>query len=95
VQVKAQGDPTTPTVTAANAAWNGGIPANGSVTFGFIARWTGTNGLPASFTLNDSVCLVPVGASSARRPSRDAAQDQEVTSRLPKRAQAALRKIAM
>jgi endo-1,4-beta-xylanase len=44
-------------VTVTNVAWNGGVPANGSVMFGFIASWTGTNGLPTSFTLNGSVCL--------------------------------------
>jgi lysophospholipase L1-like esterase len=33
-------------VTARNAAWNGGLSANASTAFGFIASWTGTNGTP-------------------------------------------------
>jgi hypothetical protein len=41
-----------------NTAWNGSIPAGGAVTLGFIASWSGANGLPTSFTLNDSVCLL-------------------------------------
>ncbi len=34
-------------VTATNAAWNGALAASASTTFGFIANWTGSNGVPA------------------------------------------------
>lgn len=46
-------------VTATNAACNATIPAGGSVNFGFSAGSTpGTNGVPASFTLNGKACTV-------------------------------------
>lgn len=37
-------------VTVRNVAYNGNLPANGSTTFGFLASWTGSNAVPASFT---------------------------------------------
>jgi hypothetical protein len=43
-------------VTATNASWNGAIPAGGSVNFGFQATYSGTNAVPASFTLNGATC---------------------------------------
>ncbi|MEU8157405.1 PHB depolymerase family esterase [Micromonospora sp. NPDC048986] len=45
-------------VTARNVAYNGGIPANGSVSFGFQATHTGNNARPSSFTLNGASCTV-------------------------------------
>ncbi|RQX03272.1 extracellular catalytic domain type 1 short-chain-length polyhydroxyalkanoate depolymerase [Micromonospora inaquosa] len=45
-------------VTARNVAYNGGIPANGSVTIGFQATHTGNNARPSSFTLNGASCTV-------------------------------------
>jgi endoglucanase len=46
-------------VTATNASWNPGIPANGGiVNFGFLANWTGTNSNPSAFTLNGTACTV-------------------------------------
>ncbi|MGW5556990.1 extracellular catalytic domain type 1 short-chain-length polyhydroxyalkanoate depolymerase [Micromonospora sp. NPDC003944] len=45
-------------VTARNVAYNGGIPANGSVSFGFQASHTGNNARPSSFTLNGASCTV-------------------------------------
>ena len=46
-----------PTVTITNAPWNATIGANGgTVGFGFIANWTGTNAAPTAFTLNDTTC---------------------------------------
>ncbi|OPG13511.1 cellulose binding domain-containing protein [Microbispora sp. GKU 823] len=44
-------------VTAVNESWTGTIPAGGSVNFGLNGRsTTGTNGVPAQFTLNGAVC---------------------------------------
>jgi hypothetical protein len=45
-------------VTARNAAWNGTVPANGTVTFGFQATYSGTNARPADFRLNSVPCSV-------------------------------------
>jgi endo-1,4-beta-xylanase len=39
-------------VTVDNAPWNAAITANGSVTFGFIGKWTGANGKPIGFSVN-------------------------------------------
>ncbi|GLZ58467.1 PHB depolymerase family esterase [Micromonospora sp. NBRC 107095] len=45
-------------VTARNVAYNGGIPANGSVTIGFQATHNGNNARPPSFTLNGASCTI-------------------------------------
>ncbi|GGN35202.1 endo-1,4-beta-xylanase [Actinoplanes campanulatus] len=45
-------------VTVTNASWNGNVPAGGSTTFGFLGSWTGTNPVPAAFTLNGTACTV-------------------------------------
>jgi mannan endo-1,4-beta-mannosidase len=46
---------TSPTIT--NEAWTAAIPAGGgTVSFGFIANWQGTNTAPTSFTLNNTTC---------------------------------------
>ncbi|MCX5117832.1 PHB depolymerase family esterase [Micromonospora sp. NBC_00362] len=50
--------PSSGQVTARNVAYNGGIPANGSVSFGFQATHTGNNARPPSFTLNGASCTV-------------------------------------
>ncbi|RAO31904.1 Cellulase [Micromonospora noduli] len=43
-------------VTAKNVSYNGGVPANGTVSFGFNGSWTGSNPDPASFALNGVTC---------------------------------------
>ena len=43
-------------VTARNIAWNGSIPAGGSVSFGFQGTYGGSFARPAAFTLNGSTC---------------------------------------
>ena len=48
--------PTSGAVTARNLQWNGSIPANGSVSFGFQATHGGNTASPASFTLNGTPC---------------------------------------
>jgi Glycosyl hydrolase family 12/Cellulose binding domain len=43
-------------VTAANLAYNGALPANGSQSFGFQGTYGGTFATPSSFTLNGTAC---------------------------------------
>lgn len=43
-------------VTARNASYNGSIPANGSTSFGFQGTYSGTNGNPTGYTLNNTPC---------------------------------------
>ncbi|WP_456826011.1 endo-1,4-beta-xylanase [Cellulomonas sp. P5_E12] len=43
-------------VTLTNAAWNGAIPAGGSVQIGFNGSHNGTNAAPGSFALNGTTC---------------------------------------
>jgi polyvinyl alcohol dehydrogenase (cytochrome) len=50
-------------VTAHNTAYNGAVATNGTVTFGFNGSWTGSNPVPATFTLNGSVCTGRVTGS--------------------------------
>nr|WP_223256234.1 cellulose binding domain-containing protein [Micromonospora endophytica] len=45
-------------VTATNVAYNGAISPGASVSFGFIASWTGSNTTPTAFTLNGSPCAL-------------------------------------
>ncbi|WP_447007053.1 cellulase family glycosylhydrolase [Saccharothrix isguenensis] len=44
------------TLSATNVSYTGNIPVNGSVSFGFIGSWNGTNSVPTSFTLNGASC---------------------------------------
>ncbi|MDG4780141.1 PHB depolymerase family esterase [Micromonospora sp. WMMD961] len=50
--------PSSGQVTARNVSYNGGIPANGSVTIGFQATHSGNNARPSSFTLNGASCTI-------------------------------------
>ncbi|MFI5910959.1 cellulose binding domain-containing protein [Dactylosporangium sp. NPDC051541] len=43
-------------LTATNASYNATIPAGGNTQFGFQASYTGTNAVPAQFTLNGAAC---------------------------------------
>jgi alpha-galactosidase len=45
-------------VTATNAAWNATIAPGATVNLGFLASTTGSNGVPAEFTLNGAGCAV-------------------------------------
>ncbi len=44
------------TVTARDAGWNGTLEPGGSVGFGFQATYSGTNAIPARYTLNGALC---------------------------------------
>jgi endo-1,4-beta-xylanase len=43
-------------VTVTNASYNGSIAAGGSTSLGFQGVWSGSNPVPASFTVNGSTC---------------------------------------
>ncbi|WFE98822.1 non-reducing end alpha-L-arabinofuranosidase family hydrolase [Micromonospora sp. WMMD964] len=43
-------------VTARNVSYNGAVPTNGSVSFGFNGSWAGSNPVPTSFALNGVTC---------------------------------------
>ncbi|MEU8749075.1 cellulose binding domain-containing protein [Streptomyces chartreusis] len=45
-------------VTARNVAWNGGVAAGSSVSFGFTGSWSGTNAKPAAFELGEQSCTL-------------------------------------
>ncbi|MEU5890620.1 glycoside hydrolase family 6 protein [Streptomyces sp. NPDC047461] len=48
-------------VTAANESYNGTLASGGSVSFGFNGSYSGTNGVPATFTLDGVACNVGGG----------------------------------
>jgi hypothetical protein len=43
-------------VTAKNMSYNGAVPTNGTVSFGFNGSWTGSNPSPTSFAVNGVAC---------------------------------------
>ncbi|MET8234887.1 non-reducing end alpha-L-arabinofuranosidase family hydrolase, partial [Micromonospora sp. NPDC005298] len=43
-------------VTARNVSYNGSVPTNGAVSFGFNGSWTSSNPAPTSFALNGVTC---------------------------------------
>jgi len=43
-------------VTAQNVSYNGSVPTNGAVSFGFNGSWTGSNPAPTSFAVNGVAC---------------------------------------
>ncbi|KAB8139699.1 family 43 glycosylhydrolase [Chloroflexia bacterium SDU3-3] len=45
-------------VTASNMSYNASIPAGGSTSFGFQGSYSGTNSVPASFSLNGTACSI-------------------------------------
>ncbi|MEV7031425.1 glycoside hydrolase family 6 protein [Streptomyces sp. NPDC093272] len=51
-------------VTAANETYNGTLATGGSVSFGFNGSYSGTNALPASFTLDGVTCNVDDGGGT-------------------------------
>jgi len=48
-------------VTAANESYNGTLPTGGSASFGFQGSYSGTNAVPATFTLDGVTCNVDGG----------------------------------
>ncbi|MGW3201966.1 glycoside hydrolase family 6 protein [Streptomyces sp. NPDC001118] len=52
-------------VTVANESYNNTLVSGGSVSFGFNGTYTGTNALPATFTLDGVTCNVDDGSGSS------------------------------
>ncbi|GAA0555218.1 hypothetical protein GCM10010172_42350 [Paractinoplanes ferrugineus] len=44
------------TVAATNVSWNGAVPAGGSISAGFQATYSGSNGAPTAYTVNGMTC---------------------------------------
>ena len=55
-------------VTAKNVSYNGSIPTNGTVSFGFNGSWTGSNPAPTSFALNGVTCTGGTTPTDVHRP---------------------------
>ncbi|MFJ6727021.1 glycoside hydrolase family 6 protein [Streptomyces sp. NPDC091281] len=56
-------------VTAANESYNGTLPTGGSVRFGFQGSYSGTNAVPAAFTLDGVPCTVDGGGPTDPGPT--------------------------
>ncbi|MDH6589835.1 cellulose 1,4-beta-cellobiosidase [Streptomyces sp. SAI-133] len=56
-------------VTAANESYNGALATGGSVGFGFQASYSGTNAIPATFTLDGVTCNVDGGGPTDPGPT--------------------------
>ncbi|MCX3288755.1 glycoside hydrolase family 6 protein [Streptomyces sp. NEAU-H22] len=55
-------------VTAANEAYNGQLATGGSVSFGFQGSYSGSNAIPATFTLDGVTCNVDGGGGPTDPP---------------------------
>lgn len=56
-------------VTAANETYNGALGTGGSVSFGFQGSYSGTNAIPATFTLDGVTCNVDDGGGGPTDPT--------------------------
>ncbi|GIH14346.1 cellulose binding domain-containing protein [Rugosimonospora africana] len=56
-------------VTAKNVGYNGTIASGGTASFGFNGTWTGSNPVPAAFTLNGTPCTGLPTATPCATPS--------------------------
>ncbi|MFE1835503.1 glycoside hydrolase family 6 protein [Streptomyces sviceus] len=56
-------------VTAANESYNGTLATGGSVSFGFQGSYSGTNAVPAAFTLDGVTCNVDGGGPTDPGPT--------------------------
>ncbi|MEV7073942.1 glycoside hydrolase family 6 protein [Streptomyces sp. NPDC093990] len=56
-------------VTAANESYNGTLPTGGSASFGFQGSYSGTNAVPATFTLDGVTCNVDGGGPTDPGPT--------------------------
>ncbi|WP_320781048.1 glycoside hydrolase family 6 protein [Streptomyces sp. CRN 30] len=55
-------------VTAANESYNGTLSTGGSASFGFQGTYSGTNAVPATFTLDGVTCNVDDGSTDPTDP---------------------------
>ena len=64
-------------VSAASMNWNGALGTGASTSVGFVGSWSGANPIPASFTLNGTLCdgvvpsptVSPTGTSPTPTPT--------------------------
>ncbi|MFH8933074.1 glycoside hydrolase family 6 protein [Streptomyces griseosporeus] len=56
-------------VTAANESYNGSLPGGGSVSFGFQGTYSGSNAVPATFTLDGVTCNTDSGGTPTPTPT--------------------------
>ncbi|MFF9277239.1 glycoside hydrolase family 6 protein [Streptomyces griseosporeus] len=56
-------------VTAANESYNGGLATGGSVSFGFQGTYSGSNAVPAAFTLDGVACNTDSGGTPTPTPT--------------------------
>ncbi|MGQ4468541.1 cellulose 1,4-beta-cellobiosidase [Streptomyces violaceoruber] len=56
-------------VTAANESYNGTLSTGGSASFGFQGTYSGSNAIPATFTLNGVTCNVDGGTDPTDPPA--------------------------
>ncbi|POX46149.1 cellulose 1,4-beta-cellobiosidase [Streptomyces sp. Ru71] len=56
-------------VTAANESYNGSLSTGGSASFGFQASYSGSNAVPAAFTLDGVTCNVDGGGTPTPDPT--------------------------
>ncbi|WSR61046.1 non-reducing end alpha-L-arabinofuranosidase family hydrolase [Streptomyces sp. NBC_01198] len=56
-------------VTVTNTSWNGALATGASTNFGFNGAYSGSNPVPASFTLNGTACTGEVTTSSPTTPT--------------------------
>ncbi|MFE7725966.1 cellulose 1,4-beta-cellobiosidase [Streptomyces anthocyanicus] len=56
-------------VTAANESYNGTLSTGGSASFGFQGAYSGSNAIPATFTLNGVTCNVDGGTDPTDPPT--------------------------
>src|ERR1044071_8331695 len=56
-------------VTATNMNYNGAVATNGTISFGFLGTWSGSNPAGANFTLNNTACTGNTGGGGSPSPS--------------------------
>ena len=67
-------------VTATSASWNGSVATGASLSLGFTGTFTGTNPVPARFTVNGNTCT---GAAPTTAPTTTAPTTRPPTSPPP------------
>ncbi|THV34692.1 cellulase family glycosylhydrolase [Glycomyces buryatensis] len=70
-------------VTAKNLGYNKSIATDNSVSFGFNGSWSGTNGIPSSFSLNGVVCTGSVTDPTTPPPTGEATAMETVAAMEP------------
>ncbi len=56
-------------VNATNLSYNGSVATNGTISFGFLGSWTGSNPAGTNFTVNNTACTGNTGGGGSPSPS--------------------------